>query len=93
MLVKLLDCSRSGEVFREGDDHALQLGFELLAQSSVLLNLVEQGLFVRSQMCYEVGFPLEDQVDFDTVKMTIDTGVDEGYHFIDSHRRVLLLLQ
>jgi hypothetical protein len=36
---------------------------------------------------------LQDLVDRDTIEVTIDTGIDEGNHFVDGHRRVLLLLE
>jgi hypothetical protein len=36
---------------------------------------------------------LQDLVDGDGVQVSVDTGVDEGNHFVDSHGGVLLLLE
>lgn len=41
----------------------------------------------------EVLLPLEDLVDGDLVKKTVDTRVDQGNHLVDGHGGVLLLLE
>lgn len=44
-------------------------------------------------MSQEVSLPLQDLVNGDLVKETVDTGENERNHLVDSHGGVLLLLQ
>lgn len=44
-------------------------------------------------MSEEVSLPLEDLADGNVVDDTVDTGVDERNHLVDSHGLVLLLLE
>jgi hypothetical protein len=81
------------EALGESGDSILQSRLQILAQRSLLVNRGQQIRLVGLQVCDEVGFPLEDLVDGDTVEVAVNTGIDEGNHFIDGHRRVLLLLQ
>jgi len=77
----------------EALDDILELGLEVLAESTLLVNLVKDGLLVGAEVVEEVGLPLEDLGDGDVVEVTVDTSVDEGNHLVDGHGAVLLLLE
>lgn len=76
-----------------GHDDILDLGLELLAESTIPIDLSEEVRLVGLEVLDEVRLPLENLVDGDAVEVTVDTGVDERNHLVDSHGRVLLLLQ
>lgn len=82
-----------GEALDEGQGDVLQPGLEVLAESALLVDGGEEVGLVGLEVVQEVGLPLEDPVDGDGVEETVDTGVDEGNHLVDSHGGVLLLLQ
>jgi hypothetical protein len=71
----------------------LKLGLELLAESTLLVNRVKDGLLVGAEVVEEVGLPLEDLGNGNAVEVTVDTSVDEGNHLVDGHGAVLLLLE
>lgn len=81
------------EALGERFDHLLQLAFQLLAERALLFNLREEVGLAALEVGQEVGLPLQDLVDWHLVKVTIDTCEDERHHLVDSHGRVLLLLQ
>lgn len=81
------------EALGEAGDSLLQLGLELLAQGTLLLDLVQQLRLVSPEVREKVGLPLEHLVDGHHIEDTVDTGVDEGNHLVDGHGRVLLLLE
>ena len=81
------------EVGGEALDDILELSLELLAEGTLLVNLVKDGLLVGAKVVEEVRLPLEDLGDGDVVEVTVDTSVDEGNHLVDGHGAVLLLLE
>lgn len=81
------------EALGEAGDGLLQLGLEILAQGTLLVNRGQQLRLVSPEVGQEVGLPLENLVDGHRVEDTVDTGVDEGNHLVDGHGRVLLLLE
>lgn len=81
------------EALGEAGDDVLQSRLEVLAQRTLLVNRGQQIALVGLQVRDEVGLPLQDLVDGDGVQVSVDTGVDEGNHFVDSHGGVLLLLE
>jgi len=75
-----------------GDD-VLELLLQLLAELTLLVNGREDISVVGLDVGQEVLLPLQDLVDRDAVKETVDTGEDHRDHLVDGHGRVLLLLQ
>lgn len=74
------------EALGESGDSVLQSRLQILTQCSLLINRGKQILLVGFQVCDEVGFPCKDLVDGDGIEVAVDTGVDEGNHFVDGHR-------
>lgn len=87
------DYNLTQEALDEGLGNVLELGLELLAESTLLLNGGEELRLVGSEVGKEVSLPLENLADGDGVEETVDTGVDEGNHLVDGHGGVLLLLE
>lgn len=85
--------SRLAEALGEAGDGLLQSTLEVLAQSTLLVNGSQKIGLVALQVCKEVGFPLKNLVDWNAIEVTVDTSVDEWNHLVDSHWRVLLLLE
>lgn len=81
------------EALDEGGGNLLQLSLALLAKGTFLLNGGEEISLVGPEVSEIVRLPLEDLGDRDVIEVTIDTSEDEGNHLVDSHGRVLLLLQ
>jgi len=81
------------EALGERGNNILQSRLEILAQRTLLINCGQQIRLVGLQVCNEVSLPLQNPVDWDGVEMSVDTGIDERNHFVDGHRRVLLLLE
>jgi hypothetical protein len=77
----------------EALDEFLKLGLEVLAEGTLLVDLVKDGLLVGAEVVKEVSLPLENLGDGDVVEVTVDTSVDEGNHLVDGHGAVLLLLE
>ena len=86
-------CHLYREALGEACGNLLQLGLEVLAESTFPLDGVEQVSLVRPEVGNEVGLPCQDLVDGDVVEKTVDTSVDQRNHLVDSHRAVLLLLE
>lgn len=86
-------CHLGGEALGERANDILELGLQVLAESTLLVNGGQQIWLARSQVGEEVSLPLEDLVDWDTVEMTVDTSVDQRNHLVDGHWGVLLLLE
>jgi hypothetical protein len=81
------------EVLGELGDDVLDLGLELLAEGTLVLELLEEGRLVGAEVREEVRLPLEDLGDGNVVEVTVDTSEDEGNHLVDGHGLVLLLLE
>jgi hypothetical protein len=81
------------EALGEGNDGVLQSGLEVLAEGALLVNRGEQIRLVGLEMRDEVGLPFENLVNGNGIEVTVDTGVYQGYHLVDGHGRVLLLLE
>ena len=85
--------SRLREVLGEVHNSVLQLVLQILAQSTLLVDLRHEILLVVTEMCKEVLLPSCDLVHRDAVEMSVDTGEDERHHLADSHGVILLLLE
>jgi hypothetical protein len=84
-----LRCKALGEAY----DGILQPSLQVLAQSALLVNRRQQIGLVAPQVAEEVRLPCENLVDSDGIEVSVDTGIDEGNHFVDGHWRILLLLK
>jgi hypothetical protein len=81
------------EVLGELGDDVLDLGLKLLAEGTLVLELLEEARLVGAEVREELRLPLEDLGDGNVVEVTVDTGEDEGNHLVDGHGLVLLLLE
>lgn len=86
-------CNLTQEALGEALDNLLQSCLKVLAEGTLLVNGSQQVRLVGLEVRQEVRLPLEDLADGDVVEETVDTGEDKGNHLVDSHGRVLLLLQ
>ncbi len=81
------------EALGEGRDDILQSLFQVLAQSTLLVDSGQEIGLVSLQVSEEVRFPSEDLVHGDAVEETVNTSIDKGNHLVNGHRRILLLLE
>lgn len=81
------------EALVESANDLSQLSISLLANLALLLNNLENTRTAGLQVSQEVSLPLQDLVNGDLVKETVNTGENERNHLVDSHGGVLLLLQ
>jgi hypothetical protein len=81
------------EVLGELGDDVLDLGLKLLAEGTLVLELLEEARLVGAEVREELRLPLEDLGDGNVVEVTVDTSEDEGNHLVDGHGLVLLLLE
>jgi hypothetical protein len=81
------------EALGEGNDNILELLLEILAESTLAVNGAQKLLLIGLEMSDKVRLPLQNLADWDRVEVTVDTGIDEGNHLVDSHWGVLLLLE
>jgi hypothetical protein len=81
------------EVLGERGDNVLDLGLKLLAEGTLVLELLEEARLVGAEVREELRLPLEDLGDGNVVEVTVDTSEDEGNHLVDGHGLVLLLLE
>ena len=92
----LLKLERVGQLTQEARCEAcnqvLHLSFRLLADGTLLVNRCQNVSLIAFQMCDEVSLPAADLVDGDFVEESVDASEDKGDHLIDSHGRILLLL-
>merc|ERR1712230_291971 len=84
---------RLREVLGDVADNVLELLLEVLAESTLHLDLLEQTGLVALQVGKEVSLPLEDLVDGQVVEVAVDTSEHERHHLVDGHGLVLLLLE
>lgn len=89
----LLDYCLLKEALDKGLGGLLQLGLEILAEGTLLVNAGQQARLVGLEVGEEACLEFENAVDGDLVKVTVDTGEDEGNHLVDGHGGVLLLLE
>lgn len=81
------------EVLGKLGDDVLDLGLKLLAEGTLVLELLEEARLVSAEVREELRLPLEDLGDGNVVEVTVDTSEDEGNHLVDGHGLVLLLLE
>lgn len=81
------------EALVEVADDSVELLFQFLGQLSLPLDSLESLILVRLEVSQQISLPLENLVDGDSIKETVDTSEDEWNHLLDSHRVILLLLQ
>lgn len=81
------------EALGEGLHDVLELGLEVLAERTLLVNLLQHCALVALEVVEEVGLPSQDLVDRDAVEVTVDTSEDKWNHLVDGHWLVLLLLE
>ena len=81
------------EALREAADDIPQSLLKILAQCTLLVNSGKQIRLVALQVGKEVLLPLGDLADWDLIQVTVDTSEDKRNHLVDSHWRVLLLLE
>jgi hypothetical protein len=81
------------ETLDEGRSDIFELVLELLAESTFLVDLVQELGLVALQVAQVIAFPFQDTVNRNVVQITVDASKDEGHHLINGHGRVLLLLE
>lgn len=85
--------SLTEEALGEASNDTLELGLEVLAESTLLVDGGEQLSLVGLEVSEEVRLPGEDLADRNVVEETADTGKDQRNHLVDGHGGVLLLLE
>lgn len=85
--------SLTDEALGEGHNDILELGLEVLAESTLLVNGSSELSLIGLEVLDEISLPLEDPGNRNGVEVTVDTSVDERNHLVNGHGRVLLLLE
>ncbi len=81
------------EALGEGLDDFPQLSLKLLADGALPLDGAEELGLIGPEVGEEVRLPLENVGDGDVVEEAFDTSEDKRNHLVNSHGRILLLLE